>query len=47
MLSIGRTIEELNMAPKATCDVLSNNKGYYKEVFDYHIFSIYKIGEFR
>lgn len=37
----------MNMTPKGICEVLSNNKGYYKEVFDYCVFSKNKIRAFR
>ncbi len=35
--------EDMNMTPKEICEVLSNNKGYYKEVFDYFTFAKAKI----
>lgn len=39
--------EDMNMTPKEICEVLSNNKGYYKEVFDYYVFAKAKIRAFR
>lgn len=39
--------EDMNMTPKEICEVLSNNKGYYKMVFDYWIFTKSKIRAFR
>jgi hypothetical protein len=39
--------EDMKMTPKEICEVLSNNKGYYKEVFDYFIFARAKIRAFR
>lgn len=37
----------MNMAPKEICEVISNNKGYYKEVFYYYVFAKNKIRVFR
>lgn len=34
-IQIGRWAEDLGMSAKEICEVLTNNKGYYKEVFDY------------
>jgi hypothetical protein len=34
------------MTPKKICEVLSNNRGYYKEVIDYWPFAKSKIGAF-
>lgn len=39
--------EDMNMTPKEICEVISNNKGYYKEVFDYYVFAKNKIRAFR
>jgi hypothetical protein len=39
--------EAMYMTPKEICEVLSNNKGYYKEVFDYFTFARAKIRAFR
>lgn len=37
----------MNMNPKEICEVLSNNTGYYKEVFDYWAFAKAKIRALR
>ena len=37
----------MNMTSKEICEVLSNNKGYYKEVFDYFLYAKSKIRAFR
>ena len=34
-IMIGRWAEDLGLNAKEICEVLSNNRGYYKEVFDY------------
>lgn len=34
-IQIGKWAEDLGMSAKEICEVLTNNKGYYKEVFDY------------
>lgn len=39
--------EDMNMTPKEICEVLSNNRGYYKEIFDYWMFAKSKIRAFR
>lgn len=39
--------EDMNMTPKEICEVLSNNRGYYKEVFDYWTFAKTKIRAHR
>lgn len=39
--------DDMNMTSKEICEVLSNNEGYYKEVFDYYIFAKAKIRAFR
>lgn len=39
--------EDMNMTPKEICEVLSNNRGYYKEVFDYWLFAKNKIRAYR
>jgi hypothetical protein len=39
--------EDMNMTPKEICEVLSNNKGYYKEVFDYFVFARAKIRAYK
>ncbi|TVP40762.1 hypothetical protein [Candidatus Nitrosocosmicus arcticus] len=35
------------MTPKEICEVFSNNRGYYKEIFDYWTFAKAKIRAFR
>lgn len=35
LIQIGRWAEDLGLSAKEICEVLTNNKGYYKEVFDY------------
>lgn len=35
LIQIGRWAEDLGMSAKEICEVLTNNRGYYKEVFDY------------
>lgn len=35
LIQLGRWAFEYDMKPKDICEVLSNNKCYYKEVFDY------------
>lgn len=39
--------EDMNMTPKEICEVLSNNRGYYKEVFDYYLYAKSKIAAYR
>jgi hypothetical protein len=47
VLRIGKMAEDMDMKPKEICEVLSNNKGYYKEVFDYWLFAKLKVRALR
>ena len=42
-IQIGKWAEDLGMSAKDICDVITNHKGYYKEVFDYWPFMKRKI----
>lgn len=46
LLELGRMAEDMDMSAKEICEVISNNKAYYKEIFDYWLPMKRKIAAF-